>query len=471
MTGDDDVAAVLDAATAAAPVLAALPPDRRGRGLLELASALEDAAGELTEAAVADTGLDAERLRGEITRTCAQLHLFADVLAGDDWLGLRVDEAQPGPPRLPSTVRFRMPMGPALVYEASNFPFAFGVLGTDTAAALAAGCPVVVKTHPGHLATSDRTLEIASEVLGRLEWPDGALGALHTEDGAVAAMADTRVRVATFTGSLAAGRALFDIAARRADPLPFYAEMGSVNPVFVLPEAARTRGREIAEGLAGSFGPSGGQLCTKPGLVFVPRDSALEAAIADAVRDVPAARLLTERISTMHRATRTALISLDSTEVLATGRRGGAGEVEATALAVDLHALDAPGSPYLEECFGPLVVVVRYDDVAELSAAATRIPGSLTASVHAADGEESGGDLVRLLADRVGRLVWNGWPTGLRVGQATHHGGPYPATSSAQFTSVGAPAIDRFLRPVAYQGVPDEALPGHVRAALVRLRG
>lgn len=449
---------------AAAPVLAALDPAERGRGLRALAGAVEAAAEELLGLAAVETGLGADRLRGELARTAAQLRLFADVVAEDDWLGLRVDEARPGPPPSPRIVRFRVPMGPALVYEASNFPFAFGVLGTDTAAALAAGCPVLLKTHPGHPETSRRTMEIAAEVLAGLGWPGGVLRALHGEQEVVAAMADPRIRVATFTGSLAAGRALHDLAARRADPLPFYAEMGSINPVFVLPGAARARGREIAEGLVASFAQSAGQLCTKPGLVFLPRGG-IEAAVAEAVRDVPAATMLTARIGEGHAAAREALISLDSTEQLAAGLTGAADEAQAVVLAVELDALE---ELHLEECFGPTVVLVRYDDPADLVEAARRLPGSLTATVHVEADEAPPNDLVRLLVERVGRLVWNGWPTGVLVGSAMHHGGPFPATTYAQFTSVGATAVDRFLRPVAYQGVPDAALPGHVRAALGR---
>lgn len=449
-------------AASAAPALAELGPDRRQRGLRALADAVESARAGLVDIADRETRLGRERLDGEVGRTATQLRLFADVLGGDGWRDVRVDRATPGPPPTPEIVRYRVAMGPALIFAASNFPFAFGVLGTDTASAFAAGCPVVLKTNPGHPQTSRATVELAQEVLASEGWPAGSLTVVDDEQSAVAILQDPRIRVATFTGSPHAGRALFDLASRRPDPLPFFAEMGSVNPVLVTPAAARERSSELALGLAGSFSLGVGQFCTKPGLVFVPEGSELERDLVDAVSGLSAAPMLTPRIAAGHAAARRALSDLGGSTTIAHGRSGAPDEVSAEVIAVDADAFARDAAVYTEECFGPTVVLVRYRDVNQLDALVDQLPASLTATIHVAADEEPPAALVERLVGRVGRLVWNGWPTGLVVGQAMHHGGPYPATTSAQFSSVGATAIDRFLRPVAFQNVPHTMLPPDV---------
>lgn len=452
----------IESAVSAVSALADLGPDGRRRGLQALADALESARDGLVDIADEETHLGRERLAGEVGRTAAQLRLFADVLGDGRWREVRVDPATPGPPPTPEIVSYRVAMGPALVFAASNFPFAFGVLGTDTASAFAAGCPVLLKTNPGHPRTSRATVELAQGVLESAGWPVGSLTAIDDEQAAVATLQDARVRVATFTGSPQAGRALFDLAAQRPDPLPFFAEMGSVNPVFVTPAAARERGSELARGLAGSFSLGVGQFCTKPGLVFLPAGSDLERELAEVVTELPAAPMLTPRIAASHAAGRQQLEELAGSTMIARGRPGGPDEVRAEVIAVDADAFVRDAAVYTEECFGPTAVVVRYQDVDDLDALVDRLPASLTATIHVAPDEGPPAAWVQRLVDRVGRLVWNGWPTGLVVGQAMHHGGPYPATTSAQFSSVGATAIDRFLRPVAFQNVPHTMFPPDV---------
>lgn len=458
--------AALDAAAAAGPVAADLDPSDRARALRELSGRLRDASAQLVETAQHETSLSAERLVGELDRTRRQLDLFADLVGTSrQWLDLRVDPAAPGPPATPEIVRFNVAMGPALVFTASNFPFAFGVLGTDTAAAMAAGCPVVVKTHPGHPRTSEALGELV-DGLDEATWPAGGIALVSSQEDGVAALLDPRIRVAAFTGSLAAGRQLFTLASNRPDPLPFYAEMGSVNPVFVTPAAAESRADEIADGYVASFSMGVGQFCTKPGIILVPAHSEVPAAIAERVRAVPAGTMLTERVRAGHDAVRDRLTADDATTVLGFGEPAAAGRVVAQVLAVDIASVLADPERFLDECFGPTSIVITYDDLSQAEEFARVMPGSLTATVQRAADEDPPPALLRLLRDRVGRLVVDGWPTGLVVGDATQHGGPYPATTHPGVTSVGTAAISRFLRPVAYQNAPRSALPPHIRRYL-----
>src|SRR5690606_9344601 len=348
------------------------------------------------------------------------------------------------------------PIGVVAVFAASNFPFAFSVAGGDTASALAAGCPVVVKAHEGHPKTSELTASVVRQAL-----PDPALlGLVHGFEAGAPLVTHPRVAAVGFTGSLAGGKAIQALIRRRPDPIPFYGEQGSVNPVIVLPSADPAA---VAEGFAASLTLGVGQFCTNPGLVFVPADRPeFERAIADAVAKTTGGRMLTAKIRDgyLRGVDRIAGAGL---AVLARGRAGSAPDAVAPQVFVtDLDAF-AAGLPALaEECFGPASIVVRYGDPAELPAVLRRLPGSLTATVHAASPGEAGG-LVPVLERLAGRLIWNGWPTGVAVCWAMHHGGPWPATTSAAHTSVGAASIKRWLVPVAYQDWPAELLPPEVR--------
>jgi NADP-dependent aldehyde dehydrogenase len=349
-------------------------------------------------------------------------------------------------------------LGVALVFAAGNFPFAFSVAGGDTASALAAGCPVVLKVHDGHPELSASVGGIVKEVFG-----DG-FGLIHGTDAGRAAAVDRRVRAAAFTGSTAGGRALFDLAAGREDPIPFYGELGSVNPVFVTPAAVRARGDEIAEGYVASFTLGSGQLCTKPGLLFLPAGHGLDARIAARAAAVAGARMLEDRIAEGHAAKRAARRGVEGMRVLVGPDADDPAMPRPTVLLTSMAALSDGPSLLREECFGPTSIVVEYDGVDELVAAADLVEGSLTATVHAEPGDAAVVEgLVAELRDRAGRIVWNGWPTGVRVGWAMQHGGPWPASTSASHTSVGAAAIDRFTRPLAFQNAPQAHLPPALR--------
>ncbi|GAA0514343.1 aldehyde dehydrogenase [Paractinoplanes deccanensis] len=432
---------------AAAHTLAGMPAADRAAVMHRVADALDSAAGELVPLAAGETRLPAERLTGELARTTFQLRLYADEIASGRPLRQRHDAAAPAPLPRPDLFRTAVPIGPVVVFAASNFPFAFSVLGTDTAAALAAGCPVVVKAHPGHPRLSDRVREIAAPLL-----PPGALTLVHGEEEGREVLLDPRIKAAAFTGSLAGGRALFDLAASRPEPIPFYGELGSVNPVFVTRSAAERRGPEIWAGFAESYTLGLGQFCTKPGVLILP-GSALDAAataVAGALSGHPGGDLLTSKIADGFRAGRPG----PSARVVFEGPPGE-GRFAAPALyATTAGALRDDPEGLLEERFGPSALLVAYDDEGELPALARLIPGQLTATVHGEEDDEVAPALVRGLAGLAGRVIWNGWPTGVAVTGAMHHGGPYPATTAPLHTSVGTAAIERFLRPVTFQNMP-----------------
>lgn len=448
----------LDAAAAAAPVLAQMPPRERAQFLVAAADALLAAADELVPLAAEETGLTEPRLRGEIKRTAVQLKLFAEVAAAGDYLAVRLDAADPdfvlGP--RPDLRRYLVPLGPVLNFAASNFPFAFSVAGGDTASALAAGCPVVVKAHPGHPRLSDRTAQVLNAAL-----PAGALGVIHGQDEGVTALKDERITAAAFTGSLTAGRALAAIAAARPRPIPFYGELGSLNPVVVTPGALAERSAEIVKGFAASVSGSAGQLCTKPGLLFVPGEFDATAAFDG----VTPHRLLHPGIADGYTHRRDEVLGTPGVTVTVEGSVTSDG-VTPTLVETDLATLVKHRDTLLQEAFGPLSVVVRYTPGEPLGAALTElVEGSLTAGVHVAAEEDSHWlrELVAALQALAGRVLFNGWPTGVAVTPAMQHGGPFPATTNPTTTSVGTASIERFLRPVVYQDAPPSLLPEPLR--------
>lgn len=435
--------------------------DRAG-WLRALAQSLELHRDELVALAHEETHLSEARLRGEVVRTAIQLRFFADVIEEGSYLEATLDspDAALVPPR-PDLRRMLRPIGPVAVFAASNFPFAFSVLGNDTASALAAGCPVVVKAHPGHPGLSRRVAELARVALLDAGAPVDAFALVEGLEAGVELVGHPLVAAVGFTGSTRGGRALFDLAAARPAPIPFYGELGSLNPVVVTRAAVESDLDGIAAGLAGSFTRDGGQYCTKPGLVFVPEGAGFEEALRDALGTVGAQRLLTEGIGTAFADGAARLAGLDGAELVWRGAADGE-DAPATVVATDAAALAAASGDWLQECFGPLTVLVRYRDDADLEAALGTLEGSLTASIHHAPGED-----VTALADRLegiaGRLVFNGWPTGVAIAWAQHHGGGWPATTASVHTSVGATAIRRFLTPVAYQDAPAGVLPPELR--------
>jgi NADP-dependent aldehyde dehydrogenase len=460
-TTAEELESVLAAAARAAGPLAALRPAERAVLLRAAADALDAAAGELVPLAIEESSLPEGRLTGEVARSSGQLRLFADALEEGSYLEVIIDSADPDakPVPRPDLRRMLVPLGPVLVFAASNFPFAFSVPGGDTASALAAGSPVVLKAHPGHPALSRRTGEVLTEALRAAGAPAGTFAVIHGMEAGTTALTDPRVKAAAFTGSVKGGRALLDIATTRAEPIPFYGELGSLNPVFVTPAAVAARGDAIAEGYVGSFTLGTGQFCTKPGLLFVPEGHGLDERIADSVRGTAPAGMLSDRIREGHAHERDRLEGIGAVRTLVHGAEGDAG-VAPTLLATTAKELLADPDALLQECFGPTSIIVEYTGQDELLAAAEAFGGNLTATVHAEDSDAATlPALLDVLHERTGRLVYNGWPTGVAVAWAMHHGGPYPATTASVHTSVGTTAVRRFLRPVCYQNTPPALLP------------
>jgi NADP-dependent aldehyde dehydrogenase len=459
------------AAAQAAPAFGALALSTRAELLRVTASALEAARDELVELADSETGLGATRLASELTRTRVQLELFADVVEEGSFLEAIVDLPDPSalPAPRPDIRRMLLPIGPVAVFSASNFPFAFSVAGGDTASALAAGCPVVVKAHSGHPGLSVRCGQLVREALAGAGAPDGTFAVLHGTDAGRALVKHPAIMAAGFTGSLGGGRALFDLASSRPDPIPFYGELGSLNPAVITPGAIAARGAEIITGFVSSLTLGAGQFCTKPGLLFLPKGHGLDSALVDAVASASVGPLLNRRIFGGYGQTAAALAAVPGVRaVIAPADAEGPGyAVSPVLLAVAATDLVANSEALLEECFGPAALIIEYGSADELGAALDALPGSLTATLHADPDTEA--DLAHRLLDRfasrAGRLIWDGWPTGVAVTWAMHHGGPWPATTVPLHTSVGMTSIRRWLRPVAYQNVPDAFLPEVLRDA------
>ena len=466
----EQVDRVVAEAVAAAPALARCRVER-SHLLRAVATALEERAGEVVDLAHRETGLDAApRLTGEVARTAGQLRLFAAALDAGEDLDVIIDTADPSatPPR-PDLRRMQVPLGPVAVFTASNFPFAFGVPGGDTASALAAGCPVVVKAHPGHPQTSALLAGLVAGAVAACGLPPGTFAMVHgaqPEVGLHLVRAEG-VTAVGFTGSLHAGRALHDAAAARPSPIPVYAEMGSLNPVFVSPGALAARGDAVADGLAASVTLAHGQMCTKPGVVVVPDTPSAAAFVQRLAAQVLAAAprpLLYDalRMALERRLDRTASIP----GVAVAGQRVPSSGTAVAPVVLQTDAATFVANPQLrDEHFGPVALVVRYDGAEQLDAVVDALPGGLTATVHAEPDE--GAWAARLVTEalpaKAGRVVVNGYPTGVAVTDAQTHTGPYPASTAPAHTSVGTTALRRWLRPVTWQDTPDDLLPPALR--------
>ncbi|MGT2527761.1 aldehyde dehydrogenase (NADP(+)) [Streptomyces nojiriensis] len=447
----------------------------RATFLRAAAALLDESAAHVIEAADAETALGPGRLTGELARTTGQLRAFADAVDEGAYLDIRIDRADPSlsPPR-PELRRYKVPLGVVAVYAASNFPLAFSVPGGDTASALAAGCPVVVKAHPDHPATSELCASLLRRAAVESGLPADVVTVVHGFDSGLALIRHPLVSAAGFTGSVRGGRALFDAAAARPVPIPFHGELGSLNPVVVTPAAAAERAEEIGGGLAGSVTLGVGQFCVKPGLVLVPEGAdgdRLTGALTKALGETEPGVLLDHRMRENFIAGVHERAALTGVGTPVTPGSGGEHTVGAGYLTVPArHLLE--GGAYevlLEECFGPVTVVVRYADQREAGAVLALLPGNLSATLQLSAAETEGApgpaaELIGQVTGLAGRIVVNGWPTGVAVAPAQHHGGPYPAATSHS-TSVGATAIERWLRPVAYQSVPDALLPAELREA------
>ncbi len=446
----------------------------RGRFLRHIADGIEAIVPELVERANRETALPEARLKGESARTINQLRLFAQVVEEGSWVNARIDPAQPDRKPLPrSDIRSMMKaLGPVAVFGASNFPLAFSVAGGDTAAAFAAGNPVIVKAHHAHPGTSEMVGQVIARSVRECGLPSGVFALLFGAGSEIgAALVDhPNVKAVGFTGSLTAGKALMQRAAARPEPIPCYMEMSSVNPLFVLPGALHTRGAQIAAGLFDSFTLGVGQFCTKPGLVYLPRNADADALVAEVkalVEKAAPSAMLTEGISKSYRSGIAGRQAHGHLNTVAQASSDGAGTNYAAPVLMQIDANDLLAHPELStEVFGPSALVIRYDSREQLMELAGAIEGQLTATLHGSDADLAEfADLIAILERKAGRLIVNGFPTGVEVCHAMVHGGPYPATSDSRATSVGTYSIYRFVRPVCYQDFPQAALPEELKDA------
>jgi alpha-ketoglutaric semialdehyde dehydrogenase len=442
--------------------------EQRAQFLEAIAANIEAVRDDIIARAVAESGLPQARITGEVGRTTGQLRQFAGVLREGSWNGARIDPALPDRTPLPRPdIRQRfIPLGPVAVFGASNFPLAFSVAGGDTASALAAGCPVVVKAHDAHPGTSELVGRAITEAVADAGLPAGTFSLLYGDgpELGTALVTDSRIKAVGFTGSRTAGTALVTAAAARPEPIPVFAEMSSINPVFLLDGALTTRGADLGRAFVASLTMGSGQFCTNPGLVIAVHGHGLDAFIAaarDALAQSPATPMLTPGIAENY-ARGVDALSGEAELVV----RGKAGDTQTTCPAA-LFAADASSflsSEQLQaEVFGASSLIMRCADAAEMRSVAQNIEGQLTATVHADESDyDDARQLVPLLELKAGRILFDGWPTGVEVGHAMVHGGPYPATSDSRSTSVGSRAIERFLRPVCYQDVPKSLLPSAI---------
>ena len=470
-----EVDAALQAAAAAFEIYRAVPAETRAKLLETIAAEIESLGDALLQRAHAETGLPLARLTGERARTCGQLRLFASVVREGSWVDARIDTALPDrqPLPRPDLRRMLIALGPVVVFGSSNFPFAFSVAGGDTASALAAGCPVVVKAHRAHAGTAELVGHAVVRAVAALGLPAGLFSLVHGGGSTVgiAMVKHPAVAAVGFTGSHTAGRALCDAAAARPHPIPVFAEMSSLNPVFLLPGALHDRGAAIATGLLGSFTLGVGQFCTKPGLIFAlrgPDTDAFLQTLATAVQGAACATMLTPGIRTAFQENRAAVTAVPGVTVLAAANAApDAKKTEGQPSVAVTTAANFLAHPALAtEAFGPFTLVITGETPAELTACARALEGQLTATLHGnADDLAAAAPLVALLEQKAGRLVLNAFPTGVEVSPAMNHGGPSPAASDARFTSVGTAALLRFARPVCYQSFPAALLPAALQDA------
>lgn len=471
VASEDDVARACERATVAFESYARTTPETRAAFLRSIADGLIANGDGIVTRAHAESALPLPRLQSELGRTCAQLRLFAEWIEEGSWVGARIDtgDSNRKPPK-PDVRSMRRPLGPIAVFGASNFPLAFSTAGGDTASALAAGNPVIVKAHPAHPGTSALVARTIESAIEQHALPRDTFALLFDDGLAVgqALVTHPAIRAVGFTGSRRGGEALMRLAFQRPVPIPVYAEMGSINPIFIFPGALRANATNIADNLHASFTLGVGQFCTNPGVVLVPAgedgDAFVERLI-EKTRATAAGAMLTPSISNAYRDGLSSLRA-HGAELLASGSAGSFAACGEAAL-WQISAGRALAEPrLLHEVFGPSTLLVRYSDVAELERFARAIEGQLTATVHALPVElRAHESILAILETKAGRLVANQFPTGVEVNHAMIHGGPFPATSDGQSTSVGTLAIERFTRPVAFQNWPDEALPEELREA------
>jgi len=454
------------AAESAFETYSELPPQKTAGFLERIAEQILALGDSLIATASEETALTADRLNGERTRTVNQLRLFAEVVRQGEWKDVRIDAALPDrkPLRRPDLRRTLIPIGPVAVWAASNFPLAFSVAGGDTASALAAGCAVILKAHPGHPKTSQLVASAIAKAIDECALPKGVFSMIEGANPEVSLelVRHPGVKAGAFTGSLRAGRALFDAAAARPEPIPFFAEMGSVNPVFLLPEGLAERHDAIAEGLAQSVNLGVGQFCTCPGLVVGIASTGFDqfaTQLRSRFSQTTGGKMLTPAITSAYCD---AVSKIETLSDMRVTRGSGDGPVPAL--------FETTGKTFLatrelhHEVFGPSTILIRCESQAELEQVARALEGSLTATVHGTQNDlRAHPVLLKILTRKVGRIIFNGYPTGVEVCAAMQHGGPYPSTTDPRFTSVGTAAIVRFARPICYQDFPAEFLPAGLR--------
>ena len=469
----DDVERAVQLAAAAAPAWVKLPGLQRNRFLRTIADNLEAKSGDLVARAMLETGLPEARLKGEVARTVGQLRLYGEAAERGDWLDARIETALPERKPLPKPDHRSMwrAIGPVVVFGSSNFPFAYSVAGGDSASAFAAGCPVIVKAHPAHPGTSELVGRLILHAVRDCGLPEGTFSLLFDAGFEIgqALVNHPLVKAVGFTGSLRGGRALADLAAARPEPIPVYAEMGSINPLFVLPGAIAERSAALVEGLYVSSTVGVGQFCTNPGVIVLQRSPGAEQFVKDLSARLAATLegvMLTAGIRKNFAANTTARAHQAGVKVLAQGNATSV--CSAAPLWFETEALEFLSNHTLsEEIFGPSSLVVWCKDRAEMLSVAGALEGNLTATLHAGAAEaKEQGELVDILADKAGRVILNGYPTGLEVSHAIVHSGPYPATSDGgRSTSVGTRALNRWARLVCYQGFSEDLLPPELRSA------
>ncbi|MCP1483209.1 NADP-dependent aldehyde dehydrogenase [Pseudomonas chlororaphis] len=466
----EEVDAAANAAAAAYPAYRALSAQRRAQFLEAVADELDALDDEFIALVCRETALPTARIQGERKRTSGQMRLFAEVLRRGDFYGARIDRALPErqPLPRPDLRQYRIGLGPVAVFGASNFPLAFSTAGGDTAAALAAGCPVVFKAHSGHMATAERVADAIVRAAQASGMPAGVFNMIFGGGVGEALVKHPAIQAVGFTGSLKGGRALCDMAAARPQPIPVFAEMSSINPVIVLPQALQARAQTIARDLTASVVQGCGQFCTNPGLVIgihSPQFAAFTEQVARLIGDQPAQTMLNASTLGSYDKGLQKLLAHPGIEHLAGASQAG-NQARPQLFKADARLLIEGDEVLQEEVFGPTTVFVEVADQAQLNAALHGLRGQLTATLigEPADFVQFG-ELTALLEQKVGRILLNGYPTGVEVCDAMVHGGPYPATSDARGTSVGTLAIERFLRPVCFQNYPDNLLPDALKNA------
>ncbi|MDH7637366.1 aldehyde dehydrogenase (NADP(+)) [Sphingomonas oryzagri] len=469
----EDVAEACRLAAEAFDAFRDTDPDQRARFLETIADNIDALGDALVARAMQESGLPQARLTGERGRTSGQLRLFATHLRRGDWAGVTFDTPLPDRAPLPrgDLRQRRIAIGPVAVFGASNFPLAFSVAGGDTASALAAGCPVVVKGHPAHPGTTRMVADAIRDAVAACGLPEGVFSLVQgpaNELGAVL-VTDPRIKAVGFTGSRGGGLALMKLAGERPEPIPVYAEMSSINPVILFPQALAARGEALAKAYVGSLTMGAGQFCTNPGIVIGIAGPDLDRFVATATQALEQAQpqvMLTKGIHAAYDNGVSALEANPSVETLARGAEGTGCTLGRAALFITDADRFLADPSLAHEVFGASSVVIRAKDMAQIAALIEGLEGQLTATLQIDEGDyETAAPLVPLLERKVGRILANGWPTGVEVSTAIVHGGPFPATSDPRSTSVGTAAIERFLRPVCYQDLPDALLPKAVRSA------